>query len=508
MELSSHRRTVLLIAPPSGYGHPWLFPPFSLLALARMFRGTGLSVRIVDGHVDPAWQRHALEALESVVIAGVTSTTGVQVRHGLDITRRIKSVRPDLPVCWGGFHASLYPRATVESPLIDYCIAGQGERAFLDLTRSVAGAADAVPRETIAGLVWKDRGAVRSNPQGFEALDEFPMYDYSFVRLDDYVHCWEGSRALSFITSTGCPFSCTFCGVPAVLERNFSGMTPERVLAEVRQLVEGHGVNYVRFFDDNYFTDRRRTLGVAEVFIDARLPVRYMAEPRVDLFSRLSDQEVNQLVKSGLDTILVGVESGSPEMLSRVKKRITVDQVLAAAQLARRHGLGGIFSFMGALPGETAESMLQSVALIHELLTISQRFTVSYRTYLPYYAGPAEVDRVKLQYPDYPVPRTLEDWAHLDPRLFQTEYFDSPLASEEINSIGWYAYTVSRTLSDLSLRPEWNPRYSRARALFHRTIMRSLGTTLLRLRGPRSITAAGHALRFVNQRLVSYTAHA
>ncbi len=501
------KRTVVLVAPPSGYGHPWLFPPYSLLALARMFVGSEFRVRIVDGHVDPDWKSHALADLDDVVMVGVTSTTGVQVAHGLDVTRRIREKRPDVPVCWGGFHASLYPRVTAESPLVDYCIAGQGERAFFELVRSVAGLEGAKPLTAIAGLVWTDKGLVRSNPPGFEDINNFPLYDYSFVDMNDYVREWEGLRAVSFITSTGCPFPCTFCSVPGVLNKKFSGMTPERVLTEVRQLADGYGVNYLKFFDDNYFTDRNRTLGVADAFIDARLNVRYMAEPRVDLFSRLKDAEVARLAQSGLDTILVGVESGSPEMLLQVKKRITVQQVLAAARMAKRHGMGGIFSFMASLPGETRETMLQSVDVIRQLLVMSRRFTISYKTYVPYYAGPAELERVQARYPDYYVPKTLEDWANLDPKLFQTEYFDSPLANEEVNAIGWYAYGISRTMSDLSLRPEWNPRYSRARLLFYRTL-RATGAALLRLPRGRGVTTTGRTLRFVNDQIHGYSTYA
>jgi radical SAM superfamily enzyme YgiQ (UPF0313 family) len=505
---AAQRRTVLLIAPPSGYGHPWLFPPYSLLALARMFPGTGFRVRIVDGHVDPAWKEHAVENLDDVVCVGITSTTGVQVAHGLDVTKRIKKVRPDVPMVWGGFHASLYPTTTIASPLVDYCVAGQGESSFLALVKALAEQENGRPAVShIPGLSWKDRGMTRSNPPGFEDINNFPRFNYEFVKMGDYVREWKGLRAVSFITSVGCPFPCTFCSVPGVLKKKFSGMTPERVLAEVKHLADDFGVNYVKFFDDNYFTDRNRTLGVAEAFIDAGLKVRYMAEPRVDLFSRMKDHEVARLAKSGLDTILVGVESGSPDMLVKVMKRITVEQVLATARQAKRHGMGGIFSFMASLPGETRQTMLESVGLIRQLLTMSDRFTISYKTYVPYYAGPAELERVKQQYPDYYVPQTLEDWANLEPGIFQTEYFDSPLAGEEINAIGWYAYGISRSLSHLSLRPEWNPHYSLPRLAFYKTA-RKVGSAMLRLPGHRSMATTGRTLRFVNKTLFPYATYA
>src|SRR5205085_8867683 len=100
--------------------------------------------------------------------------------------RRLRELRPELPIVWGGYHPSLYPQVTAESPLADYVVTGQGEWLFLDMVERMARGASLA--ET-PGLWRKVGGVAQKNAGGpaFRALDEFPEFPFHLVPLKSFL---------------------------------------------------------------------------------------------------------------------------------------------------------------------------------------------------------------------------------------------------------------------------------------------------------------------------------
>ena len=108
--------------------------PLPVLCVAAPLVKAGYTVKIIDQRLDKQWQKQMEEELRAdPLCVGVSAMTGKQIRGGLQASAHVKKLRPDIPVVWGGIHASLLPKQTAANPLIDIVVIGEGERTFLEL---------------------------------------------------------------------------------------------------------------------------------------------------------------------------------------------------------------------------------------------------------------------------------------------------------------------------------------------------------------------------------------
>lgn len=100
------------------------------------------------------------------------------------------------------------------------------------------------------------------------------------------------------------------------------------------------------FQDETFFTHRKRVVAIAEEFLRRGLRFTWTATMRADQGARLSDEVFALCARSGLRQVIIGVESGSQEMLNWMTKDITLEQVLDCAEKRVRHNLAAIFPFI------------------------------------------------------------------------------------------------------------------------------------------------------------------
>ena len=155
----------------------------------------------------------------------------------LEVARAIKT-RLDVPIIFGGVHPSAVPEICLENECVDYVCVGEGEQAIVELC-DVLPSSGHRPRKPIANLWWRDGERLVRGPTApfIQDLDSLPYFDKELwqdeLRLgDNYIT----------MTSRGCPYRCTFCADPQVYGGRWSGLDPERVLAELRELEEQLGL--------------------------------------------------------------------------------------------------------------------------------------------------------------------------------------------------------------------------------------------------------------------------
>jgi hypothetical protein len=117
------------------------------------------------------------------------------------------------------------------------------------------------------------------------------------------------------------------------------------------------GLKDVSFQDETFFTHALRVNMLADEFLKRNLSITWTATLRADQACRLGENLFAKAVRSGLRRVMVGVESGSQEMLDRLQKDMKLEQVRVAADMCTRHGVGAIFNFIVGFPGESDESM-------------------------------------------------------------------------------------------------------------------------------------------------------
>ena len=383
--------------------------PLALVALASALDRDRVDVEIIDGRLEADPIAAVVAAAAGALCVGVTVLTGAPIRDALAVSRAVKAARPRCPVVWGGWHPSLFAAECLEEPAIDAVVAGQGEDTFREIVeRLLAGSPiDGCPGTTVRSPAGE---VVTSAPRPLRDLNQLPRHDYSLIPVGKYF-ARKRARQVDYISSQGCRFRCAFCADPAVFSRGWTGLQPERIAAEVAALHRGYGMEDLAFQDETFFTHRQRVDALADAFLQRALPITWTATLRADQACRLGDALFGKAVRSGLRRVMVGVESGSQEMLDRLKKDMTIEQVRETADLCTRHGIGAIFNFIVGFPGESAQSVDATLALAKHLRRSNPAFETPIFYYRPYPGNPM-ADQSAAR--GYLFPRGLEAWADFD----------------------------------------------------------------------------------------------
>jgi anaerobic magnesium-protoporphyrin IX monomethyl ester cyclase len=379
-------RTVVLVHPCATTRagvQPWCDLPLELICVGSPLVRAGYRVRIIDQRVEPDW-RAALRAelARQPVCVGVTSTTGPQLRHALDVSQFVKA-HSRVPVVWGGIHATLLPEQTLDRPEIDFVVQGEGERTFEELVTALDRS---VPVGDLAGLWRKDGGRVcHGPPRPFVDMNEEPCLEYDLVDVAKYTRTVFGVKRLSFSTSRGCSFPCAFCYSTVVHRRHFRALRAEVALDQLSAFTERYGVRGIFPTDANFFLDLDRARAILEGVVRRKLNIEFTRlHIRFDTLRQLSDEDLALCERAGVRCLALGVESGSARIRALLHKPI--DEA-ALHEVNRRFGRSSImplYFFMAGFPTETRPDLKATVDLFMRLATDNPRAYVSVNTYAPF----------------------------------------------------------------------------------------------------------------------------
>ncbi len=385
-------------------------PPWACIYLAKPLIESGHRVDIVDAVKDPQW-RDTVKAVvhEHTLCAGVTVLTGACIDQALEFSGLVRQ-NSRCPIVWGGIHCTILPEQTILSPLVDYVVAGDGELPFARLVAAFSSSSrDPV---TIPGVVSK-AGETRISPAPRDQPHKMPdgdeMVPFGFFDYGPYVApnpLLGEERTLEIISSRGCPHRCAFCS------SSRSGWRPYGVADIVKtleRLKETLAIGGVFFIDENFFVNRKRVEELCRELIRSKLDLKWGSNIRVDYLSGYDDAFIQLLLESGCRLLEMGVESGSPEVLKRISKDVTVEQIKAVATKLRNFDLQVIMNFMYGFPGETVEQMLTTFQLILEIREVNPRIQIRGPSFYTPYPGTEMYDEAVRN--GFTPPASLEDWA-------------------------------------------------------------------------------------------------
>jgi len=394
--------------------HQYFELPLSLLFPATPLDRAGYRVTIIDQSVNRNWRRELEDALKTKPICfGVTSMTGMQIRRALAACKLVRERQPDVPIVWGGVHASMLPEQTLQNPNIDIVVVGEGEVTLIELVKALESGA---PLAQVKGIAFRENGRVRlTGVREFVDLDALPPLAYHLVDVNRYRRRMFGVDHVTFQSSRGCTFACSFCWDPVLHGRRFRPLRAETVLDRIQRLMRDYGLRGFGFNDDNFFIDLRRARDIFEGIVRAGLNISISKlHARADTVCEMDGEFLDLIVRAGVKTLSMGVESGSPRLLELVNKRITVDQVIEANLRLRRHGIAPSYTFLMGLPDETPDELAQTIHLALRIVEEHPEAKWGFNVYTPY-PGTKLYDLLLTKYGFKP-PERLEDWTRLNYR--------------------------------------------------------------------------------------------
>lgn len=357
-------------------------PPLGLAYLAAVSEAAGHGVHVHDGDVED----RSLEAVVRDVtpdVVGITANT-TQIMSAWREAERIKSL-VDVPIVLGGPHPTTMPEESAARPAIDVVVRGEGEMAWLELLSATAPAAPLRP-EGIEGVTYRDAGGdVVSTPDRPPMppaeLNDLPLPAWHLFRLERYTNLQPtmdqvDGRSLPILTSRGCPYRCSYCS--QIGPRRWRARSVDSIVAEWRWLVEEQGAAEIGILDDSFNIDRHRVLALCERLVAEDL--HHVPWIMINgIRANLADEEtLGAMVRAGCKRTAFGVESGNQAILDTVvDKHLTLEQVRSAFQAARAVGMETIGFFIVGLPGETEETMDDTIRFAIELDPVVANFSIA-----------------------------------------------------------------------------------------------------------------------------------
>src|SRR5271154_5555598 len=366
--MMAKRRKIVLYNPRAFF----FTVPLALLAIGSELDPNLYEVVTVDARLDPDAENTVLSHVGDALCLGVTVLTGAPISDALSISRAAKKARADLPVVWGGWHPSMFGKECLSEGSVDLTVQGQGEESFAEIVDRLAHGRSL---DACAGCTVRLRdGAIQVNPpRQLAQVDDFRAHDYGLIPVERYFEL-KGKRQLDYISSQGCNFRCAFCSDPFVYGRKWVGLEPIRMAMRLKELWDRYHFDDVNFQDETFFTKAQRVDALAERIIASGMKISWAGTMRADQGVRLPPEVWTRCRQSGLRRLLVGVESGSNEMLKRIKKDIKIEQVFETAEKMRSLGIAGHFPFIVGFPDESDESVRMSLDCAKQLRSMSPDF--------------------------------------------------------------------------------------------------------------------------------------
>jgi len=381
--------------------------PLALLAIGSELDPEQYEVVIVDGRLESDPERAVLLQLEGALCLGVTVLTGAPISDALRISRVAKRARPDLPVVWGGWHPSMFARECLAEPSVDVTVRGQGEETFAEIVRRLAAGQSL---EGCAGCTVRlaDGSICENPPRPLAPVDRFRAHDYALIPVERYFRL-KGKRQLDYISSQGCAFRCAFCSDPFVYGRKWVGLEPTRMALRLKELWDRYRFDDVNFQDETFFTRARRVQALADRIVESGMKISWAATMRADQGVRLPEEVWARCKQSGLRRLLVGVESGSNEMLKRIRKDIRIEQVFHTAERMLKYRIAGHFPFIVGFPEESEQAVQATLDCAKRLRSLSPDFLTPI-----YYFKPGSELVIEAVTRGFRLPDTLEAWSNFD----------------------------------------------------------------------------------------------
>ncbi len=443
---SPSSKKVLLFLPP--YAGKVLGPPLGLLSLAASLRQAGYTPVIIDGALDREYLKRIAENSADCLCLGISLLTGPMIRDAIEASKFFRTLRPDAPIIFGGWHPSLRSAETLREDFVDIVVRHQGEQTLVDILRRIESRQEL---DLVAGCWFKRDGQIHMNPDRPSVpLSGLPGPAYDLADFDAYERS-SGERKLPYATSIGCPYACNYCTDMVFYNRRFNAHAAAHAADEMADLVERYHLTDVALVDSNFLVDVHRSAAIAESIVRRGVRFRWSFQASTDLLCRLTDEQVELLAASGVSHIGFGTESASVEVLERMNKgHQRIEDIGEAARKCERAGIRVTLNLIFAYPGEEERDRRETLRVMGAIAERYSNVTFSPNVFTPYPGIPIWPELVSRGLRE---PMTLAEWADIDlgasnlpwlrgrpfARLRRgIEYF---LLANELNKAGWRTHS-------------------------------------------------------------------
>lgn len=367
------KSAVTLVYPyflPDGDNSIFRFPPLGLGYIAAYLKANDVGAEIIDCTF--LSKEKALERIRKAgsKIIGIYSMFSM-TEKAKDLARLVRD-DCELLVA-GGPQPTLNPTEFLE--VFDVVVIGEGEQTMLELQRAVEGKGDL---SGIRGIAYRDGSCIKytEKREPVTELDGIPMPSRELFDNNGYKEQYTkkfGYSITSLITSRGCPFKCDFCSQP-VFGNTFRARSAKNIVDEMQSII-ALGYDRIWFADDCLTLNRDRILEICREITERGTEIEWECLSRVDTVDR---EVVENMKRAGCVSIFFGIESGNDSVLELMNKRITTAKAREAIHAVKQANIRAGAFFIIGYPGESDETVLDTVRFATSLPLDYLSFTLPY----------------------------------------------------------------------------------------------------------------------------------
>ncbi len=335
--------------------------PLGIASIAAMLERHHYSVKVVDFNHYKGDYRRDVELWRPAII-GIGGTT--PTRKGSFLTARLsKEVLPEVPVVYGGVHASFTARDTLgHVPEIDYIVKGEGEYTFLALCEKFVRNRP-VEISSLEGLCYRSDGMIKENNHTrIHDLDALPiparhLFNNGYSMSLD---C-NNAEADFIMTSRGCPAGCSFCSASRMFPGGVRLRSIRSVKKEIDAILSHRPIQALKIFDSTFTAHRSHALDFCTMIRPYAL--LWECEIRADTV----DYDLLRLMRNaGCCSIDVGLETTNEQLLKKMGKNIRLQQVEQVLSWCRKLDIKTKVFFTFGHLGQTYNDCLRDISYIRK----------------------------------------------------------------------------------------------------------------------------------------------
>jgi len=379
---------VLIINPPwpgKGYGtrsqnriikhrsDKFLQYPIFLAYSAAQLKAAGHGVSYLDSVIQDLDMDQTLKRAKEErpdVIFMETTTPSIEADYeSLSALKEVTGAK----ILVGGPHATHFHTTLLEDcPAVDVVIRHEFDTKIAHVVSNLGGLS------RVSGISCREDGRIFDNGDGELAgdLDAIPFPDREVIPWEWYVEAWYSRQPfMNMMTSRGCPYHCTFCLWPQSMyghKQRFRSVN--NVISELRLLIDRYGLREINIDDGTFTTNRQRVIEFCQRLRHEKMELVWTCNGRVD---NLDDEMLAEMKASGCKMIRLGVESGSQEVLDKIRKGLTLQQIENGVRLVKKHGIQALGGFMFGFPYDSRESVEQTIQFAKRLSPDQVQFSIA-----------------------------------------------------------------------------------------------------------------------------------
>jgi anaerobic magnesium-protoporphyrin IX monomethyl ester cyclase len=364
---------VLLINPSQKkvYGKPMPLadPPLGILHIGAVLEMMGHECALIDIDADNCYgDRFCAEVKRfGPDIIGITATTAV-INSAFETAGLCKGIFPNVPVIAGGIHPTIRPAETLENNSVDFVVIGEGEATIAALADAIEGGGNNF--SLIDGIGFKKDGeTVITKRRGLiEDIDSIPFPARHLLRNPQMYVAPDSvlPPTTAIMTSRGCFGKCTYCQSKYIFGTNTRFRSVKNVIGEIEECIKKYGIREFHICDDNFAQNKKRTLEICNAIKNLKTKLAFSSFNGVRADS-VDEEILGELKSIGFVNIGFGVESGNQRILERIKKGVKLDTIRSAFKMSKKAGLQVWGFFIIGLPGETKDTVRDTINFAKEL---------------------------------------------------------------------------------------------------------------------------------------------